>query len=125
MCSRLLPAGSLAVAVATALLAGGCGSGDDWSRPHAKPTAVGHPGPGFLPATSLAPEATITPRPGSWNAVRPSDGYRVVLLIVGEGHQTRTLVNAVTEWAEGEHVSLKTITATKPAGVPSGPVSPP
>ncbi|MEU8199265.1 hypothetical protein AB0C10_36320 [Microbispora amethystogenes] len=115
MRSRLLPAGTLAVVVATALLAGGCGSGDDWSRPHAKPTAVGTPGPGFLPAVSPAPEATVTPRPGSWNGVRPSDGYRVVLLTAGEDRQTRTLVNAVTEWAEEERVSLRTITATKPA----------
>ncbi|MFF3669773.1 type 1 periplasmic-binding domain-containing protein [Microtetraspora malaysiensis] len=111
---RLLPAGTLAVAVATALLISGCGSGDDWSRPHAKPSAVGTPGPGFFPAVSPAPEATITPRPGSWNGVRPSAGYRVVLLTVGDDPQTRTLVNAVTEWAEEENVSLKTLTATEP-----------
>ncbi|GLW25369.1 hypothetical protein DI270_008010 [Microbispora triticiradicis] len=120
MRSRLLPAGTLAAAVATALLAGGCGSGDDWSRPHAKATAVGTPGPGFLPASSPAPEATITPRPGSWNGVRPSEGYRVVLLTAGADRRTRTLVNAVTEWAEEERVSLRTITAAKPADfVPS------
>ncbi|GGO16180.1 hypothetical protein GCM10010116_32640 [Microbispora rosea subsp. aerata] len=114
MRSRLLPACALAAAVATALPAGGCGSADDWSRPHAKPTAVGTPGPGFFPATSPAPEATITPRPGSWSGVRPPEGYRVVLLTAGEDPQTRTLVDAVTEWAEEERVSLKTVTATKP-----------
>ncbi|WP_067136441.1 hypothetical protein [Microtetraspora malaysiensis] len=111
---RLLPAGTLAAAVATALLISGCGSGDDWSRPHAKPSAVGTPGPGFFPAASPAPEATITPRPGSWNGVRPSEGYRVVLLTAGDDPQTKTLVNAVTEWAEEENVSLKTLTATEP-----------
>ncbi|GLW98139.1 hypothetical protein [Microtetraspora sp. NBRC 16547] len=111
---RLLPAGTLAAAVATALLVSGCGSGDDWSRPHAKPSAVGTPGPGFFPAASPAPEATITPRPGSWNGVRPSEGYRVVLLTAGDDPQTKTLVNAVTEWAEEERVSLKTLTATEP-----------
>ncbi|WP_433352087.1 hypothetical protein ACQP25_03565 [Microtetraspora malaysiensis] len=111
---RLLPACTLAAAVATALLISGCGSGDDWSRPHAKPSAVGTPGPGFFPAASPAPEATITPRPGSWNGVRPSEGYRVVLLTTGDDPQTKTLVNAVTEWAEEENVSLKTLTATKP-----------
>ncbi|MGI5493690.1 hypothetical protein [Microtetraspora malaysiensis] len=111
---RLLPAATLAAAVATALLISGCGSGDDWSRPHAKPSAVGTPGPGFFPAASPAPEATITPRPGSWNGVRPSEGYRVVLLTTGDDPQTKTLVNAVTEWAEEENVSLKTLTATKP-----------
>ena len=115
MRSRLLPAGTLAAAVVTAVLAGGCGSGDDWSRPHAKPTAVGALGPGYSdPAEPPAPEATITPRPGSWDRVRPSKDYRVVLLTAGEDRQTRTLVSAVTEWAEDEHVSLKTVTATKP-----------
>ncbi|WP_182907626.1 hypothetical protein [Microbispora sp. H13382] len=114
MRSRLLPACTLAAAVATALLVSGCGSGDDWSRPHAKPTAVGTPGPGFFPATSPAPEATITPGPGSWNGVHPPEGYRVVLLTAGEDRQTRTLVSAVTAWAEEERVSLRTVTATRP-----------
>ena len=114
MRSRLLPACTLAVAVATALLASGCGSDDDWSRPHAKPTAVGTPGAGFFPAASPAPEATITPGPGSWNGVRPPEGYRVVLLTAGEDRQTRTLVDAVKEWAEEERVSLRTVTATRP-----------
>ncbi|GGO27330.1 type 1 periplasmic-binding domain-containing protein [Microbispora bryophytorum] len=113
MRSRLLPACTLAGAVATALLAGGCGSGDDWSRPHAKPTAVGTLGPGFFPAVSPAPEATITPRSGSWNGVRPPEGYRVVLLTAGDDPQTTTLVSAVTAWAEEERVSLRTLTATR------------
>ncbi|MFE9206602.1 hypothetical protein [Micromonospora sp. NPDC007230] len=115
MRSRLLPAGTLAAAVATAVLITGCSSGDDWSRPHPKPTAVGTLGPGFFdPAAPPAPEATITPRPGSWDGVRPSKGYRVVLLTAGEDPQTRTLVNAVTQWAEDEQASLKTITAAEP-----------
>jgi hypothetical protein len=110
--SRLL----LASAVATALLAGGCGSGDDWSRPRTKPAAVGTLGAGFYDrAAPPAPEATIAPRPGSWKAVRPSKGYRVVLLTAGHDAQTRTLVNAVTAWSKAEHVSLRTVTATKPA----------
>jgi hypothetical protein len=115
MRSRLLLASTLAAAVATAVLVSGCGSGDDWSRPHAKPTAVGTLGAGFLdPAAPPAPEATITPRPRSWDGVRPSKDYRVVLLTAGKDPQTRTLVSAVTEWAEEEHVSLKTVTATTP-----------
>ncbi|MEV4177735.1 hypothetical protein [Nonomuraea sp. NPDC049709] len=113
---RLLPAGPLAVAVATAVLVGGCSPGDDWSRPHEKPTAVGTLGPGFHdPATPPSPEATITPRPRSWDGVHPSEGYRVVLLTAGKDAQTRTLVNAVTEWAQAEDVSLKTVTAAAPA----------
>lgn len=115
MRSRLLPAGTLAAVVATAMLVSGCSSGDDWSRPHAKPTAVGALGRGFVdPAKTPAPESTITPRPGSWDEVHPPKGYRVVLLTAGKDAQTRTLVNAVTKWAEEEHVSLKTVTATAP-----------
>ena len=99
----------------TAVLAGGCGAGDDWSEPHPKPTAVGALGPGFIdPAAPPAPEATITPRPGSWDGVHPSKGYRVVLLTAGDDAPTQTLVGAVKTWAEEEDVSLKTVTATEP-----------
>jgi hypothetical protein len=96
----------------TATLLCGCGAGD-WSEPHAKPTAIGALGPGFVdPAAPPAPEATITPRPGSWNGVHPSKGYRVVLLTAGEDRATRTLAGAVREWAAQEDASLKTVTAT-------------
>ena len=95
----------------TAILLGACGA-DDWSEPHAKPTAIGTLGPGFIdPAKPPAPEATITPRPGSWDGVRPSKGMRVVLLTAGEDRETRTLAGAVRKWAEQEDVSLKTVTA--------------
>jgi hypothetical protein len=97
------------------VLVSGCSSSDDWSAPHAKPTAVGTLGPGFIdPTAPPAPEATIMPRPGSWDGVHPSKGYRVVLLTAGKDRPTSTLVGAVTRWAEQEHVSLKTVTATHP-----------
>jgi hypothetical protein len=97
------------------MLAGGCASGDDWSTPHAKPVAVGTLGAGFIdPTAPPTPESTITPRPGSWDAVHPPKDYRVVLLTAGDDGPTRTLVAAVTRWAEQEHVSLKTLTATHP-----------
>jgi hypothetical protein len=103
------------VTVATAVLVSGCSSSDDWSQPHAKPTAVGTLGPGFVdPKAPPAPEATIKPRPGSWDGVNPSKGYRVVLLSAGEDRPTTTLVGAVTRWAEQEHVSLKTVSAKDP-----------
>lgn len=103
------------LATAAALLTG-CGSGDDWSRPHARPTAVGTPGPGFVdPAAPPAPEATVTPRPGSWSGVRPSKGYRVVLLTSGEDRPTKALVAAVENWAGDEDVDLRTVTAAHPA----------
>jgi hypothetical protein len=95
----------------TAVLVCACGS-DDWSEPHAKPIPVGTLGPGFVdPAKPPAPEATVTPRPGSWDGVHPPKGYRVVLLTAGEDAPAKTLAHAVTEWAEQEDVSLKTVTA--------------
>ncbi|MEU3978895.1 hypothetical protein AB0F77_02105 [Streptomyces sp. NPDC026672] len=115
MRSRLLSAGMSAVAALTVLALGGCGSSDDWSEPHPEPSAVGALGAGFSdPSAPPAPEATITPRPGSWDRVRPSKGYRVVLLTTGEDRRTTTLVDAVTEWAGAEHVSLRTVRPAKP-----------
>jgi hypothetical protein len=99
----------------TAVLLGGCGSADDWSKPHAKPTAVGALSAGFVDSkTPPAPESTITPRPGSWDRVQPSKGYRVVLLSAGTDAPTRTLVDAVKQWAGDAHASLKTVTAKDP-----------
>jgi hypothetical protein len=103
-----------ALLVAAALIAG-CGSADDWSAPHAKPTAVGALGAGFVDAKDPpAPEATVTPRPGSWDGVRPSKGYRVVLLRAGDDAPTRTLAAAVRQWADQVDASLKTVTARRP-----------
>ena len=106
---------SLLATVLAAVLLAGCGSADDWSQPHSKPTAVGALGDGFVdPSAPPAPEATITPRPGSWAGVHPPKGYRVVLLTSAEDAPTRTLEGAVTQWAKGEDVSLKTVEATNP-----------
>ncbi|MCW2801782.1 MAG: hypothetical protein JWQ70_3254 [Aeromicrobium sp.] len=107
------PACTIAAAAAIASLMSGCGSADDWSRPHAEPSSVGALGAGYVDrAAPPAPEATITPRPGSWDRVHPSKGFRVVLLASGKDPQTKTLVNAVRSWAKDEDVSLKTVTAT-------------
>jgi hypothetical protein len=112
---RLRPALTLAVTVSTLAMAAGCGSSDDWSQPHAEPSAVGTLGVGFTdPDQPPTPEATITPRPGSWDAVHPSADYRVVLLTAGDDDQTGTLVDAVRDWAEDDGVSLRTVTATDP-----------
>lgn len=111
---RLRTAGFVASTLAVASLCG-CGSADDWSQPHAEPSAVGTLGPGFVdPAMPPAPESTITPSSGSWGGVRPSKDYRVVLLTAGDDAQTKTLVTAVEQWAEDEDVSLKTVKATNP-----------
>ncbi|GAA1511002.1 hypothetical protein GCM10009827_026500 [Dactylosporangium maewongense] len=102
------------LATASALVTG-CGSGDDWSQPRPKPAPVGTLGPGFVdPSASPTPEATITPRPGSWTGVHPPKNYRVVLLTVGDDGPTRALVTAVKDWAEDEHVDLRTVVAGDP-----------
>ena len=103
------------LAAAALLLLSGCGGDDDWSEPHAAPTPVGQLAAGFVdPAAPPTPEATITPAPGSWDDVNPSEGYRVVLVTAGDDDPTETLVDAVNAWADEEEVSLKTLTATDP-----------
>lgn len=98
--------------LALAVLIGGCGSADDWSASHPRPTAVGALGAGFVDRKAPpAPESTVTPRPGSWDAVHPSKGYRVVLLRAGTDAPTRTLADAVRQWADQVHASLKSVTA--------------
>jgi hypothetical protein len=110
-----LLAAAVAVVVGAATAAAGCGSGDDWSEPHARPTAVGALGVGFVDRENPpAPEATIAPRPGSWDDVRPSKGYRVVLLQAGGDAPTRTLADAVHGWADDVDASLKTVEAKRP-----------
>lgn len=113
--SRTALAGVAAVLLPVALLAA-CGSGDDWSEPHAAPTPVGALGVGFTdPASPPTPEATVRPEPGSWDDVRPPAGYRVVLVTLGDDAPTTTLVAAVTDWAEAEDVSLRTVEAEAPS----------
>ncbi|MFE4174507.1 hypothetical protein ACFRR7_21050 [Streptomyces sp. NPDC056909] len=104
-----------ATLAAAAALVTGCSSGDDWSQPRPAPSAVGTLGPGFVdPSVPLAPEATATPRPGSWTGVHPSEDYRVVLLTAGDDRPTKALVKAVQDWAEEEHVDLRTVAADNP-----------
>lgn len=114
------PFRAVATLTAAAMLITGCGSGDDWSEPHAAPTPVGSLGPGFLaPSASPAPESTITPAPGSWSAVHPPEDYRVVLLTTGDDAPTKTLVTAVTSWAKTEKADLRTIIADPANPVPA------
>ncbi|WP_436527474.1 hypothetical protein [Actinoplanes sp. HUAS TT8] len=107
------PFRAVATLAAAAMLITGCGSGDDWSEPHAAPTPVGSLGPGFLaPSASPAPESTITPAPGSWSGVHPPEGYRVVLLTIGDDAPTKALVTAVNDWAKTEKADLRTVVAS-------------
>lgn len=100
---------TLAVAAALTIACSSCSS-DDWSQPHARPSPVGALGVGFS-VPSPAPEATVTPAPGSWKGVHPSAGYRVVLLTTGSDAPTKALVAAVREWARAEDADLRTVVA--------------
>ncbi|ONI72213.1 hypothetical protein BWI15_19295 [Kribbella sp. ALI-6-A] len=107
-------AATIVLALTVALT--GCGANDDWAGPRVAPSPVGALGNGFVdPKAPPTPEATVTPKPGSWDGVHPSKGYRVVLLSAGGDAQTKTLTDAVTSWAKAEKVDLKTITADDPA----------
>ena len=98
--------------VTVATLVTACGTGDGWSQPHTGLTAVGTLGTGFVPSGAPpSPEATIVPLPGSWDEIRPSKGYRVVLLTSGDDRPTEALATAVRQWADDEHVDLRTVVA--------------
>jgi hypothetical protein len=100
----------IAVAALCTTLLAGC-SGDDWSAPHAEPAAVGDLGSGFAPSVAPTPEATINPAAGSWDAVHPSPGYRVVLLSDGADPAAKRVANAVRDWASAQHVDLRVVAA--------------
>jgi hypothetical protein len=62
----------------------------------------------------------IRPKPGSWDAVHPPRGYRVVLLTAGADHPTTTLATAVMQWAGAEDVTIKTVAVTEPEAFVDG-----
>ena len=102
--ASLVASATLAVAVS------GCAFAENSSALHADRRPIGALGPGFIdPARPPAPEAMIRPRRGSWDAVHPPRGYRVVLLTAGDDSATTILVTAVKQWAKAEHVRLETI----------------
>ncbi|MBQ1044191.1 MULTISPECIES: hypothetical protein [unclassified Micromonospora] len=103
---------AVAILATAAALITGCGSGDDWSRPHPRPAPIGTLGPGFVdPSAPPTPEGTLTPRPGSWAGVRPPEGYRVVLVTAGDDRPTKALVTAVRQWAREARADLRTVVA--------------
>ena len=103
------PVAALAAAVVGAILLSGCTAG--WDGPHPVPTLVGAVSEGFLPATPLAPAATMAPSPGSWAGAQPSRGYRVVLLTMGDAPETETLAEAVHDWAREVGADLRDVSA--------------
>ncbi|WP_382309705.1 hypothetical protein [Herbiconiux sp. UC225_62] len=101
---------SVTVTLLLAAFLTGC-SADDWSQPHAMPTAVGALGDGFLPTDPPSPEATIDPEEGSWDDVHPSGGLRVVLLRKGDDDPEAAMTGAVRSWADAEKVDLREVEA--------------
>ncbi len=102
------------IAAATLVVVSGWASSGDSSELDANRRPIGALGPGFIdPAAPPPPEGMIRPRPGSWDAVRPPRGYRVILLTAGNDHPTTTLVTAVKQWANAEHVRLETVAVTE------------
>jgi hypothetical protein len=112
---------AVVAAAALAFVLSGFASSENSSEPHAGRRPIGTLGSGFFdPAAPPPPEGMIRPRPGSWDAVHPPRGYRVVLLTAGDDPATATLVTSVKQWAGAEHVTLKTIAVTEPDGFVDG-----
>ena len=106
------------VAAATLVVISAWASSEKSSELDTRRRPIGKLGPGFFdPRKPPAPEATIRPKPGSWDAVHPPRGYRVVLLTAGDDHPTSTLVTAVKQWARAEHVILETVASTEAKAV--------
>jgi hypothetical protein len=101
---------AVAVLITATALAFAFGTRASIFDPTAGRRPIGALGSGFYdPEKPPPPEGTIRPRPGSWDAVRPPRGYRVVLLTAGDDDPTRTLVTAVRHWAAAEDVRLSTV----------------
>ena len=105
---------AVSAASTLAVLLSGCGTADAWSGPPADSAPIGTLAPGFTDAAAPpAPEATITPRAGTWDAVHPPQGYRVVLLTAGDDPASAAIAAAVEDWAADEGVSLRTVAVTE------------
>jgi hypothetical protein len=113
---RLRRVAALVAAATLAVVVSGCVSSESSSRLRAeRRRPIGALGPGFIdPAAPPPPEGMITPKPGSWDAVRPPRGYRVVLLTAGDDRATTTLVTAVRQWASAERLTLETVAVREP-----------
>jgi hypothetical protein len=110
-----LAASALVLAVSLAACAA-----DPWAHPREPVAAIGAAQSGFVPAQAPAPEATLTPAGGSWEGIRPADGYRVVLLTTDADTTgpTGAIAEAVRDWAAGSSVDLREVAADASDPVP-------
>lgn len=98
-----------------AVAAAGCDALDEAPAVELEQHSIAPLGPGFIdPDRPPAPESTIRPQPGSWDAVHPPPRYQAVLLTAGHDAATTTLVEGVRQWAAMEGVRLATVEATGP-----------
>jgi hypothetical protein len=107
---------AVAVIAVAVLLLGTRTDDMDWSSPHQRPHAEGHLDPKFHApdVDGFYSSQVINPDPETWNSVRPSGDYRVLVLAAGKDErsaqdpQVAVLVEAVDTWAKAEsRVKLK------------------
>jgi hypothetical protein len=112
---RVRRVAALVAAATLAVVVSECASSQNSSELRAERRPIATLGSGFIdPTAPPPPESMIKPRPGSWDAVRPPRGYRVVLLTAGDDRATTTLVTAVRQWAKAEHPTLETVAVREP-----------
>ena len=107
---------AVAAVVLTALLQRARQDPMNWSSPHQTPHATGRLDDGFHAPDVKAfySSQIVKPDPETWNKLRPSGDYRVLLLAAGRDERTpkdpqvAILVGAARKWAEAEdRVRLK------------------
>lgn len=107
---------AIALVAGVLLLLGARNDGLDWSKPHQVPHAQGRLDVGFHApdVDGFYSSQVVKPDPETWNDVRPSGDYRVLVLVAGKDRHTAQdpqvaiLVDAVRKWAEAEdRVKLK------------------
>src|SRR4051794_11634603 len=81
---------AVAAAVAVVLVLSTRTDAMDWSSRHQVPHAVGRLDPGFHApdVKTFYSSQVVNPDPATWDAVRPSADYRVLVLAAGEDAHT-------------------------------------
>ncbi|GAB2465722.1 BMP family ABC transporter substrate-binding protein [Xylanimonas ulmi] len=101
----------VATAVTAVLALTGCDGTTPTGAPSPSASSTGAPLTGFAAAflgatTTPAPEATVTPTPGTWDDVTPPAGYTMALITAGDDPASATLSDAVRGFAVEHGVAL-------------------